>query len=228
MSHELPANQPAPPTAATTVAAAAAVVPRRWRWVRWSLWLGVLCVFGLSVLSWQSRGPSVDEIERELEAVAGGAGIVETEPMINESILNLLPTEWANRMAQWRFISKIYVLDGGVTDTQLTLLGKLTGLKSLTLFQTDITDAGLIYLSGLTKLEYLDLSSSKVTDAGLAYLSGLTKLKTLELNYTQITDAGLVDLRGLTNLEKLDLRNTQVTDAAKTAFREQHPNCSVE
>jgi hypothetical protein len=88
----------------------------------------------------------------------------------------------------------------------------LTGLRTLTLYNTRITDAGLEPVSRLSHLQALHLSDTAVTDAGLQQLRGLTELRDLGLNRTRVTDAGLAQLKGFTNLSSLALDGTRITD----------------
>ncbi|MFT5131184.1 MAG: hypothetical protein ACI8W8_004820 [Rhodothermales bacterium] len=49
-------------------------------------------------------------------------------------------------------------------------MGKLEGLKQLSIYATRITDAGLEHLKGLKLLNYVDVSHTKVTPEGVAAL----------------------------------------------------------
>jgi beta-lactamase regulating signal transducer with metallopeptidase domain/Leucine-rich repeat (LRR) protein len=100
-----------------------------------------------------------------------------------------------------------------VTDAGLEHLKGLTGLQQLYLGGTQITDVGLGHLKGLTALQLLGLGVTKVTGAGLEHLKGLSQLQELRLKSAQVTDAGLVHLKGLSGLSVLDLSNTKITDA---------------
>ena len=108
---------------------------------------------------------------------------------------------------------KHLVLSKQVTGAGLECPKGLTGLRVLTLANTQITDAQLKHVEALTGLESLDLSSTPITDAGLKHLEVLTNLEKLRLNGTKVTDAGLVHVKGLTGLRMLQLSGTQVTDA---------------
>jgi Leucine-rich repeat (LRR) protein len=102
---------------------------------------------------------------------------------------------------------------GSATDSDVSHLAGLTGLRCLDLSGTKITDAGLEHLKGLSELQELRLKSAQVTDAGLAHLAGLTRLQWLDLSGTKITDTGLVHVKGLTRLQYLFAADTQITDA---------------
>jgi hypothetical protein len=99
------------------------------------------------------------------------------------------------------------------TDSSLAHVGRLTGLRTLSLARSNVTDAGLAHLEGLTDLPVLYLGKTRVTDAGLAHLKRLYQLRELDLAGTQITDAGLAHLNGLAKLNSLNLSGTKVTDA---------------
>jgi len=108
-------------------------------------------------------------------------------------------------------------LSGKVTSGNTTLhnIGKMTSLKSLTLFGEGlhITDAGLPALANLTDLEELRFVwISTITDAGIAKLKPLRSLKLLDLHVTRVTDKGLADVASLYTLEDLTLPQTGITD----------------
>lgn len=109
-----------------------------------------------------------------------------------------------------------------VTDTQLSCLKRLVGLKSLSVKGKSFTDAGLIHLRKLVELKNLTLEGPQITDAVLSHLGGLTKLESLEMNGTQVTDAGLERLAKLSSLEELELMDTRVTDEGVRVFMEAH------
>ncbi len=100
-----------------------------------------------------------------------------------------------------------------LSDADLPLLSKLTGIHILWISGGQITDDGIRHLAPLTQLGQLHLASLNVTDAGLAALGGLTHLHTLELEDTRIGDETLARIAGLRNLDRLDLSGTRVTDA---------------
>ena len=88
------------------------------------------------------------------------------------------------------------------------LLGKLTGLRSLNLSNSQVADIGP--LKELKALQTLNLSSTKVAD--VAPLKALTALQSLDLFRTQVADLG--PLKDLKALQTLDLSETQVADVA--------------
>ena len=102
-------------------------------------------------------------------------------------------------------------LPGRATDSYMTLVKDLPGLKDLTVCYGDVTDTGLANLEGAGGLLRLDLRGSReFTSAGLAHLSRLTKLSRLCLAQTRVDDTGLENLKGLNALEFLDLSDTEV------------------
>jgi hypothetical protein len=100
-----------------------------------------------------------------------------------------------------------------VTDALLENLRPLSGLKRLSLKQTEISDTGLANIERLVEIECLDLSDTNVTDSGLRHLAPLRRLQGLYLVNTRVTDAGLEQLKGLRRLKWLELSGTGVTDA---------------
>lgn len=59
-----------------------------------------------------------------------------------------------------------------MTDADLRGVGRLTGLKSLTLAGPEITDVGLEALNGLKRLEFLALEETSTTARGRSLLLG--------------------------------------------------------
>lgn len=67
----------------------------------------------------------------------------------------------------------------GITDEDLTIIGKLPNLYRLNLNRNKITDKGINALSGLSKLEYLNLYGTAITDSSISPLLNLPNLKKL-------------------------------------------------
>ena len=60
---------------------------------------------------------------------------------------------------------------------------------------TRVTDVDLAVLKRFSGLEYLTLNNTHITDAGLPHLSGLAYLQVVDLRQTQVTDAGVQELQ---------------------------------
>ncbi len=97
-----------------------------------------------------------------------------------------------------------------VTDTQLTHLVSLTGLKKLSLESTEAGDIGMASIAKLTNLEQLNLSHTIVTDKGLAALQPLRQLRRLLLNNAQQVNA--TGLPAFPQLEDLELSGTDLNN----------------
>ncbi len=107
---------------------------------------------------------------------------------------------------------KILVLRStGVTDRDLPPLGKLTQLRTLSLYDSRITGAGLVHLGSLRSLIELELIGIDTDDAGLIHLAPLAALTRLNLAFTRIGDASLPALAQLPSLDILNLASTRVT-----------------
>jgi internalin A len=94
-----------------------------------------------------------------------------------------------------------------VTDTTMELVGDLTELGNLSLFDTRVTDAGIRRIGHLTLLKSLVLDGVQITDEGLSTLTSLENLESLTLNDTRVTERGLECLKGLPNLHELGLHD---------------------
>ena len=96
--------------------------------------------------------------------------------------------------------------------SDLELIGRLKGLKTLSLGQTQVDDSYLSGISELIELEHLYLDRTRVTDAGLAELAGLKNLKKLGLGFTAVGNDGMTVVAKLINLRVLSLGESLVGD----------------
>jgi len=60
---------------------------------------------------------------------------------------------------------------------------------------TRVTDVDLAVLKRFSGLEYLTLNNTHITDVGLPHLYGLAYLQVVDLRQTQVTDAGVQELQ---------------------------------
>jgi hypothetical protein len=210
--------------------------PKR-RWLQFSLWTLMVLIVLVSVpLGWLAFEITQGKARREaVVAIRQFGGQVQYDTgdgdMLDPfgSVIPKKP-EWLRKLLGDDFFATATLVDlsgNKDTDAGLVHLRGMTGLRVLTLNDSDVTDAGLAHLRGLTKLEGLDLRNAKATDAGLVHLQGLKKLEVLDLSNTQVTDAGLVHLERLTELIYLDLGNTRVTDAGVAELDKALPNCII-
>lgn len=174
-------------------------------------------------------------------SVAAYMGAIDYDYEVNDAdefIPNAKPPgpAWLREQLGLEFFSRIVVVRivSNPTDALLSVLGKLSHLRTLTLenYKTrietrgdgskvtvdartgiDVTDAGLEHLKGLSRLRVLSMAKSKVTDAGVEHLKGLKALQELDLGYAKITEVGLKCLKGLPNLRTLKLYCIDLTDS---------------
>lgn len=104
--------------------------------------------------------------------------------------------------------------EAGLSDEDLMLISRSSGLQMLWVCLNDLTDRGIMQLGRLTELRYLDLKRTHLTNAGVPALARLQNLENLDLSGTQITDGGLKPLRELPTLRRLILNQTMLTDAS--------------
>jgi internalin A len=124
-------------------------------------------------------------------------------------------------------VTAVGLASSSTADATLAQVGRLTGLRFLTLPGSNVTDAGLMHLKRLDKLSQLDLVGTHVTDAGLVHLKQLTKLSRLDLRDTQVSDAGLAHLTGLTKLTRVYLFGAKVTDSGVNELKRALPGLVV-
>lgn len=92
----------------------------------------------------------------------------------------------------------------GADPAILEPIGRLTGLKILSLHSAGVTNAGLEPIRALRSLEALELAQFGIGTHGLAVLKNLPVLEYLSLN-TAVTDAGLKEIAGVSSLRWLNL-----------------------
>jgi Leucine-rich repeat (LRR) protein len=101
------------------------------------------------------------------------------------------------------------------TDAHLATIGKLQGLRSLTIRSAGmgtVTDAGMEHLKKLSKLQRFRMEQcQQVTLAGVGALTGLSELEELELvEHDHIDDGVFQHIEMLPRLRKLSLAETAI------------------
>jgi Leucine-rich repeat (LRR) protein len=114
-----------------------------------------------------------------------------------------------------------------VTDAGLKSIGKIAGIRSLSLRNTQITDAGLAHLKSLDGLQGLSLDGTRITDEGLRHLARLASLQRVSLIGTRVTNAGIAHLERLKSLKTVDAQSTKVTQAGAERLKSKLPECSI-
>ena len=140
------------------------------------------------------------------------------------------------------------------TDADLRLIGKLRGVRMLSLSSPSVSDVGLHELRSwrlihldldrcqitdegfrhlresaeLKQLESLDLSGTAVGDKTAQLVSEFPQLQHLDLSATRVTSQGVIHLAKLRNLRDLSFSNTAVDDAAVEALKQALPQCEIQ
>lgn len=115
-------------------------------------------------------------------------------------------------------IDRIAAVGEPVTAEDLSRIGALPSLKTLTIGAFKGTEADLAALERLPALERLHLHDLAVTDAGAERLSRIETLQNLNLDAATLTDRGLASLATLPKLDLLRIRSANVTDAGIAAL----------
>jgi len=112
-------------------------------------------------------------------------------------------------------------------DAELTTIGQLKELKSLTLYGQckGLTDATLSRLLGLSALEQLGTDGIQVSDAGLAKFAALINLRSLSFFHPSFgmkgfDGSGFAALKALPQLERLTIAGTPFDDRGMAAVAE--------
>ena len=106
----------------------------------------------------------------------------------------------------------LYMVSLALNDTAMEHVGRIQGLRTLSLMQIPVSDAGLERLKGLTNLAVLNLMRTKVTSEGMRHLQDMKSLVDLDLSETAVGDDGLKYLEALPILQTVRLNGTAVTD----------------
>ncbi len=151
-------------------------------------------------------------------------------PNLTDSILNCLTA--------FPELQELLIHKTQASDRMMPMVGRLTNLKKLIMWEARVSDAGVSFLKDLKNLETIHIGNSPIGDPSLAILAKLPKLDSLALqrnNFTDeglkhlkdaahikvlwvgfggkgITDQGIEHLLNLKNLELLDLQGAAVTD----------------
>ncbi len=116
-----------------------------------------------------------------------------------------------------------------IADTPwLELLPTLTGLKELSVIQSEIAPEVLELLAGTNQLERLYLPYAGIDDIHLKSIGKMTNLKELDLYGTRITESGLKYLEKLVNLKTLYLGGGgEITPQGVEKLHKKLPACEI-
>jgi hypothetical protein len=118
-------------------------------------------------------------------------------------------------------LRELSLFDPAMTNTGMAALKGLKELRKLYLIDADkVSDSGVAALKGCDKLEELDLSGSAITNAAGATFKTLTALKLLAVNKTKFGDPGVAQLKELKDLKKLEAVATEVSGKAAMGLEE--------
>lgn len=117
-----------------------------------------------------------------------------------------------------------------VSDDVLRLLGEMSSLERLRLFDAPVTGGGLVHLAQLRNLKILELSAcSELTSEGLTSFAGHPALTRLDLSgCAQIDDTCVPTLGTITTLERVNLADTGFTGEGAAELKELLPECTIE
>lgn len=114
-------------------------------------------------------------------------------------------------LSNLKVLSELVILNTDLTTEHLSVIGKLSELKHLTIAGCGIS--AIENLSGCNKLVHLDLNNNAVRD--LAPLKDLRELEYLNLSHNAISDLSM--LKDLTTLSWLDISYNSVTSVSPLA-----------
>lgn len=194
-------------------------------------------------------GCGISNEERFLAAVgdarAGNSNVFDVRewPMADDSLLR--------ELAGIDGLQSLNLDRTPVTDAGIAAIGRLPGLKSLSLTRTRLSGEsvemivdqfpGLVHLrldettigpgvpalARSENLQQLSLYRVPVTSPMCKELAKITTLRDLSLDQSMITDDGLGPLAKLTNLHRLSIWQCAVTDKALEKFAKSRPDVHV-
>jgi hypothetical protein len=164
---------------------------------------------------------------------------------------------WLHRAVGPEYFQEVFFVrlyKSRATDADLRLIGKLRGVRMLSLSSPNVSDAGLHELRSW-RLLHLDLDNCQITDEGIQHLRECAELKQLksldlsgtavgdktaqqlasefpqlqhlDLSETRVTSQGIVHLAKLRNLRDLSFSNSAVDDAAVDELKQALPQCEI-
>lgn len=131
---------------------------------------------------------------------------------------------WVQKLVGDDFFQEIIAIDLDktlVTDADLELLGKLRGMRSLSLKGFSLSDPER------TLAYNPNLLPSQISSAGIRRLGNLERLKLLNMSWTKIDDGVVPTLCQMRSLQEVDLSYTAVSGAGLLRLREELPACKL-
>jgi hypothetical protein len=107
-----------------------------------------------------------------------------------------------------------------LTSQGLRNVSRLTGLKHLSLEDTDIVDSDLLLISKLKNLITLRMTRTGITGKEFRSLCTLEKLEAIDAGFNNLNDKYLGDLRCLRNLQRLDLARSNLTEQSLLSMKD--------
>jgi len=105
----------------------------------------------------------------------------------------------------------LVLIGDDVTNTTLSSIKGLTGLKSIKITSRSIDDNGFSHIENMTNLRTLEIAGLNITDAGLEVLDNFQNLQTLEIKNSPITNGALDYIKKLKLLRALTVSNTKLS-----------------
>jgi hypothetical protein len=114
-----------------------------------------------------------------------------------------------------------------VTDSVLSGIKHLAGIREFKTFDAGITDAGFRQIENLTRIENLQLFNIGITDEGFQVIRRFLRLQVLIVEEVPLTTASLEALRNLPSLKRLHMLGTKITPEAFILLRNDLPGCKI-
>jgi hypothetical protein len=120
------------------------------------------------------------------------------------------------RLPEFRVLQ---IMNGGVNDATMELIGQLEQLQILYLVGGEVTDAGMQHISNLKYLRNLRLESLNLTDESLTAILQLSNLDWLDLNrLPELRGEPLKDLNKLPRLRYFIVKYCPIDESAITGM----------
>jgi hypothetical protein len=181
-------------------------------------------LFAVAPLAHAARTPEEAKDAEKLEKLGGTVTVDESLPESARLrvLFRKLDDKAATNLKGLTRIASLTVEDAsGLTNRTLAVIGTLTNIRELALFEPGMTNSGMTSLKGLKELRKLYLmDAGKVSDAGVAALKGFDKLEELDLSGSAITSGSGATFKTLTALKLLSVSKTKFGDAGVAQLKE--------
>jgi len=129
--------------------------------------------------------------------------------------VNLMPIGWQDLLLSHPDLEELEIMQSNINDLTMSIVGKMTKLKKLTLNDSQVTDQGIAQLADLEGLRHLNVSGCQVRGFGFRPPGGSSAFQPLEellMQRCPLDERGakaIMTMKSLKHLNISDLQNMQ-------------------